>query len=217
MTPKTLFTSAVLVAGLSAGGVHAATLTTTFNSNNGAAGNMFNIEIGPNAINLTDIAINLDILTETTVSFWFRLGSYVGFETSSDGWTLLDQAVLTGQGEGNPTPWDLTDQIFVADTTYGIFLHDNTSDVQYTNATGAPTAVFAENDDLAFFVGLGRGVNTVDPFAGDIFDGRGWNGTLNYDVLPAPSAVPLPAGGLLLLSGLAGVAGLRRRAKRRAG
>ena len=35
--------------------------------------------------------------------------------------------------------------------------------------------------------------------------------SISYDVIPPVSAVPLPAGGLLLISGMAGLAALRRR------
>lgn len=45
----------------------------------------------------------------------------------------------------------------------------------------------------------------------------GWNGTAGtWTSTTAPSPVPLPAGGLLLLTGLAGVAAIKRRKKRAA-
>jgi hypothetical protein len=39
------------------------------------------------------------------------------------------------------------------------------------------------------------------------------NSTTMHVVVDAPAAVPLPAGGLLLLGAFGGLAGLRRRAK----
>lgn len=218
------------VAGLFlASSVSAATLSTGFAGGNRGSGNMFNIEIGAAPINLTDIEVHIGASVTTTVSFWYRTGSYVGFETTPTGWTLLDQALLNGQGAGNPTPWDLTDQMFEANTLYGLFIHDNSSDTGYTNVAGAPTAVLASNTDLSIFVGVGLGANfptslpptggeefflgAEDPFSYTVYQDRAWNGTLNYQITPA--AVPLPAGGGMALAGLAGLAGLALRSRRK--
>lgn len=189
----------------------AGTITTGFTGANGASGNMFDVLIGGSALTVTDIEVHVDETIDTTLSFWYREGSYVGFENDGAAWTLLDSALLSGAGEGSPTAWDLADLSLDADTRYAFFIHDSQSAIGYRNQSGEPDAVVAANGDISIFTGLGRGQNSSDPFAGGIFQGRAWEGTLNYgldDVAP----VPLPAGLPLMLVGL-GALGLLRRAR----
>ena len=99
-----------------------------------------------------------------------------------------------------------------------------------TNASGNGSAVFESGGDENFslfnvaqnsvnmgFLGapLGAGQYRVELSA---FSGSTLIGSTSIDVYvdTTPSPIPLPAGGVLLLSGLAGVAALKRRQKRAA-
>jgi len=72
-------------------------VTTLFASNNGFAGNMFDIKPKTD-IELNSMYINTASLAAVTVDVWWRNGSYELFTGTSSGWNLLGSFSGTGQG-----------------------------------------------------------------------------------------------------------------------
>jgi hypothetical protein len=165
----------------------AGSLTTLFASNNGFAGNMF--DITPTAdLEITAIDINVTAAgTLAEVDVWYRAGTSVGFENSSAGWTFLGSYSGTSAGQDLPTNIDMAGNgmTFLGGQSYGMYVDltsYSTQTFRYTN--GANTY---SNADLSLTTNVGKGSG----FGGSTFTPREWNGTIYYDN---------PGGGGLTLS-----------------
>ncbi len=201
---------AALAVAISGAGAAAATLSTGFAGGNGAAGNMFDVTIGANPITVTGLELHLSTADGPTpdVFFYFREGTFQGFETDPAAWTLQDTATLTAAGSNAATPWDVADLTLEANTTYGFYLGASSFSMDYTDGTSVG-AVAASNADLTIFEGVGRG---NPAFEEGIFTPRVWNGTIEYTLgTGEDTAVPLPAGLPLMLGALATLGMLKRR------
>ena len=166
-------------------------LTTTFASNNGQSGNMFDI------VALTDVTIqcfdvNLDSGTwDLEVYAVTGGGTFVGNEAIAANWTLL--ATVTGLASAGP---DLPTALGVglgvqilAGQTQGFYVTvTNGTSMNYTNGSTAGT-VFASDANIQFLEGAGKSY----PF-GATFSPRVWNGNICYDTgLVGPStSCPIP-------------------------
>ena len=192
----------------------AATISTPFNSNNGFAGNMFDVT------NLTGSTI--DILgtfrvnlatggTNANVSVYYRSGSYVGFEGSPVGWTSLGTATgVDSNGNNIPTPIDVGNTFAIGPfQTYGLYVTVSNypaAEMRYTNGSD-----IINDGVLSLTLGIGKG----DPdFLGSTFTPRIWNGEIDYQ-LNQVSAIPEPSTWLLLATGLAAIILTRRRVQAR--
>lgn len=153
--------------------------TTTFASNNGNDGNMFDVTIGATDVTLRRMHCNVN-----GTGWWhiyYRSGSYVGFESSNAGWTLLDSAYITSAGAGQPTLIPIDMDIYAPAGSTIAFYTTGTgtgADINYTDGT-TEGAVFSSNADIS--IKEGKGVTY--PFAGN-FAPRVWNGILEYCVGP---------------------------------
>jgi len=155
-------------------------ITTTFNSTQGATGNMF--DITPKVdLEITAIDINATKTGQMAdVEVYYRLGTCVGFETSSSGWTLLAKGANTIVGKDLPTNIDLSGNgvTFYSGQTYGIYVHLEsypTGDrIWYTY--GGPTLY--SNADLDLNTHCGK---QYPAFTGYTYLYREWNGTLYYE------------------------------------
>ena len=171
-------------------------ITTTFMSNNSFAGNMFDVEVvGGNPITIEGFAVNL-IGGASTISIYFREGSYVGHESTSAGWTLAGaEENVVPQGLNNPTPINIGGIELQAGQVYGFYVtvtsYDSAS-LQYTNGS----AVYSD-DHLQITTGIGKG--TPD-FTGATFDPRTWNGTIYYSINPLQA--PLRGWAVWIVGGL---------------
>ncbi len=149
-------------------------LTTTFSSDNGLDGNMFDVTA------LSDIRIvSLDCNINaggTTIEVYTCPGTYVGNETNPAAWTLRGSGSTTSTGSDQPTPIPFGLDIHVdAGTTIAIYVTTSSgASMRYTNGTGVSPA--ASNADLQIFEGLGVG----HPF-GSSYSPRLWNGTIYYE------------------------------------
>lgn len=198
---RSLALAAVLVGGtLGATAVNAASLTTTFASNNGARGNMFDVTV-TNPLTVTSVEVNLLSGLTKEIFVYYRSGSWVGFQGSSAGWTLAGSQTVTSSGSNVPTPVDVPDFSLPAGVTGFFVTTDGTtaSAILYTNGT----TTFS-NADLSIAAGAG----TFVPFDGAIVSDRIWNGTIFYEL---GTAVPEPASLALMAAGLLGLGVARRR------
>lgn len=150
-------------------------LATPYNTNNGSAGNMFDVNALAN-IEVQGVEVSVGTAT-ATVEVYHRPGTHVGFENSSVGWTLAGSAMVTGAGVDVPTPVPLALSIpIAAGQTHAFYVTTTTSAIDYTNGTSVGT-VLASNADLEILEGVGKSY----PF-GSTFTTRNWNGTLIYEV-----------------------------------
>jgi hypothetical protein len=166
------------------------TLCTIFASNNQYDGNMFDVK-ALNDITITSFDVNIDESSQV-MEVWYRPDSYVGHETSSDGWTLLGTAFITGLGLDVPTPLPIGGLSIPAGQTYGIYVTSLSEGIiRYTNADG--TNQFYSNSDMEITLGTGGAYFSVTLE-------RVWNGCIHYsrtdgfDVMDIDPATILLAG-----------------------
>jgi subtilisin-like proprotein convertase family protein len=162
------------------GGGSTGSITTLFANNNGLGANatvFYDITVGSNDIEITDIDINTDATTAFNLDVYTLVGTYVGNETNAAAWgAAATSGTGTGMGEDVPSNAVLASPIMLsANTTYGIAVNMDVS-VNYTNGTGCPGNECFDNADLS--LSLGSAVSGL--FTGSVFSPRIWNGTINY-------------------------------------
>jgi hypothetical protein len=161
----------------------AGSITTLFAANNRFAGNIFNVKnIAPTlpSIKINSFSINIDNTGSTnTICVYYRMGTSMGFQNSSVGWTSLgcDNNVVS-QGKNNPTPVNVGNLILLPGELYGIYIDVQTynnpgTSMEYTN--GGPN-VFS-NGEVEITTYYGKG---TPAFSGRTFFPRQWNGTIHY-------------------------------------
>ncbi|MEZ4874702.1 MAG: HYR domain-containing protein [Flavobacteriaceae bacterium] len=160
------------------------TITTLFDSNNGGSNGgaiYFDVTVGPQDINITDMDINTDEPGAFTMDIYTLVGSYVGNTGDPGAWTLSATASGTASGTINvPSNAVLgTALTLTAGTTYGMALVLDASHGHSYSGTGSdpsPGSTAYSNADLA----LALGAATNAPFDGSPFSPRVFNGTINY-------------------------------------
>ncbi len=157
-------------------------LTTLFTSNNGFAGNMFDITPSVD-LTITGVDINVTMLgTTATVDVWYKLGTSHGFESNAAAWTYIGSYAGTSVGADLPTFMNMLGNgvVFQAGMTYGIYIDLTSYGVNTLKYTNGPTggSTYA-NADLSLLTNAGKGSG----FAGGTFQVRDWNGTIYYDTL----------------------------------
>ncbi|MCA9320430.1 MAG: hypothetical protein KDB53_06835, partial [Planctomycetes bacterium] len=189
-----------LIAGLSAPTLGQFALTTTYASNNGQNGNMFDVVVtGASPITITNFDINVDP-GSYTVEIWSvdptqwsgtigttpgSIGQNAGTHTTMSEWTLeaVVSNVVSVQGEA-PTPVvdslaPLPNAVAInlqPGQTRGLYVTLTSANLNYTTGQALGNVV-ASDANIQILEGFGN----VYPFAG-AFSDRIWNGTLHYSV-----------------------------------
>jgi len=158
------------------------TLTTTFTSNNGQAGNMFDL-VAINDVSICSFDVNLDVGTwDLEIYAVTGGGTYVGAETNPAAWTMLASVTgVTSSGFNSPTPLPVILGLTIpAGTTQGFYVTvTNGTAINYTNGASLGS-VYVADANIQFLEGTGNAY----PF-GSVFQPRIFNGNINYVVSPA--------------------------------
>jgi uncharacterized protein YjdB len=159
-------------------------LTTTFADNNAQSGVAFDITV-LNSMNLS--SFDLSTIGGTfNFEIYYRIGTSVGNQTSSSGWTLL--ATHLSNSASSPRNLIIPGGVNLnAGQTYGFYVTTTTptsGNVRYTNGTTLG-AVFSSNADLQIKEGYGM----TYPFAASgSFSPRIPNITAHYGLIPICSS-----------------------------
>lgn len=160
-------------------------LLSPFDQNNGFAGNMFDVTAKEDIAITGIVSVNLESLNSGapgTVQVYTKAGSYAGFETDSSAWSFWGSAEVQIAGINNQTffpPDTFSTQIEMnAGETRSFFVYAVADLMRYTDGD-SQGALRVEDDSLQLFTGIGRG-DSADPFAGEIFSPRSWNGEISY-------------------------------------
>ncbi len=174
-------------------GIAASSITTVFDSNNGLGGGSavyFDVTVGANDIEITDLDLNTGDPGAFTVEMYTLVGTYVGNTANPAPWTLSATGAGTASGTVNVPSNAVLDAsvTLTAGTTYGVALvMDATHGHSYsgTGTNPAPGMLMYSNADVT----LNLGASSAAPFAGTAFSPRIWNGRINYLV---ESTTPVP-------------------------
>jgi len=168
-------------------------LTTLFDSNNAATGNMFDVTSNAGAIQVTglDVNVDFDVGTQFTLNVLTTSGSFQGTITAdplctfncsfnASAWTPIASGVGTSQGRDAASFVDIDDFVLDGNSTTGIWVtlvRDGSivDEFRYTNGSSE-----VGNADIT--ISLGAGV--VGPSIGNdetTVPNRLWNGTIYYN------------------------------------
>lgn len=150
-------------------------LTTSFASNNGSGGNMFDVDIAPASVVITGFEVNLG--TGSGVDVYVKSGTYVGSENTAGAWTFVGTFPVVAAGNDNPTIVTLNTPLVLPQGRHAFFLASASgSSWRYINGSTVGT-VWAQNNEITIYEGIGRSDNT---FSGSIFTPRNFSGTILY-------------------------------------
>ena len=160
------------------------TLTTTYIGGNGFHGNMFDV-VAKEQVTLTSFDANLATGMHT-VDVYYKVGTYVGFESNSGAWTLLGTSTVTSAGQGAPTPLEMSLNLTIPkNARYGLYIVTRGTSMQYTDgASSSHGQVYIQDANLQIMVGAGGGQGFSS-----MFTPRVWNGTVRYNVGSSPPSI----------------------------
>ena len=129
-------------------------LFTTLNAGYIVNGSMFDIT-ALNAITIDGLSMHFSSPGSTTVEVWYRSGTFVGFESSTTGWTQAFSSTVSSLGAGILTPITGTFAINVsAGQTYGLYVTCTTGQQQVNCSGGTGLGnLYTSNADLQLFEG----------------------------------------------------------------
>lgn len=149
---------------------------TSYTSNNGSRGAMFNITAGASPITITSFDANIYGGTTARYEIYYKSGSYIGSETTAGNWTMaggVDNLYSSANNVPTPIPIPLNITI-AAGATYGFYITNTASGgLNYTSSASAATLV--SNSDITVTGGVGKSY----PF-GSTYTYRLINCTVHY-------------------------------------
>lgn len=155
------------------------TSATPYDSNNSNKGVMFNVLTNTAPVTVTSLDFNMIGTNTGDFEVYYKVGSYVGSESTAASWTLIGTATnVTSLGTNAVTPIPLPLNILIpAGSTYGFYITNNNSaipaGIRYTNNTGPYT--IASDANIAIFGSVGKSY----PF-GTNYNNRSVNCTVHY-------------------------------------
>jgi hypothetical protein len=175
---------------LAAGGMASAQSLTTNLSNNGSGGVFMDLTpiAAPLEITSFETQFTGTVGTAVDVEVWVRPGSYVGFDASSAGWTLVDTVSTVRNGIAVNSMLTLTQPIVLPEgATTAVYLQTITTGggIRYYGTSTTNQSNYG-NADLNVFSDVARVTTTA--FAGTRNSPRAFSGTINYQ--PGGPAVP---------------------------
>jgi hypothetical protein len=156
--------------------------TTQIGGNSCGGGNMFNLVTGINPITINSFDITPEITGAQSVNVYYRVGTYVGNETTAGSWILLGTYAINGPGRV-PLNMPVAPLNLLPSTTYGIYINYNAS---YTNGNNTYS-----NTDLTINTGAG-----LCSLFGGVTASRTFNGVVRYQVNGTPTFTWTPSTGL---------------------
>lgn len=150
-------------------------LTSTLIGGNNHRGNMFNL-VALNTITINSFEAHP--MANTSISIYYKAGSYVGSENTAASWTLVGTVAVVAQPFGISTPVPIPINVTIpAGQTYAFYVTSTNTAVSlnYTNGTAVGN-VYSSDANLQFIEGIG----IEYPFSGSPFSPRVWNGKINY-------------------------------------
>jgi hypothetical protein len=167
----------------SGSGTGSKSLTTTMASNNGSAGNQFDIR-AKNKVRIKGFDVNLKPGTHY-VEVFGKAGTYDGSESKPNDWYWIQSATVTSQEADVMTPLPDIDTNFEVwpGFTQAFYIKVNSNSIRYTNG-GNLGGVYAEDANLQFFEGAGVSNGSNNAGFGRAYEPRVWNGSIRYEVIP---------------------------------
>lgn len=152
-------------------------LATSYASNNGSRGAMFNIVSGANPVTITGFSANLYGGTTARYEIYYKAGTYVGSETTAANWTMAGAVNSLYVAANNvPTYIPIAMSITIpANSTYGFYVTNTASGGLNYTSSAVTNVTLATNSDLSVVGGVGKAY----PF-GSTYSYRLFNGTVHY-------------------------------------
>ena len=132
-------------------------------------------------IRITSIAIHTPLKEAIPITIYAMSGSAAGKERDASQWSKIASGKVFGKGDGLKTniPVSLVIQAgrriaFYCDTP-SVFIP---GPIRYSPSNIPTGAVFSEDDNIGIIVGYG-----LDPFFGESYPNRIFNGGVNYEVV----------------------------------
>ena len=134
------------------------TAATSYASNNGSRGAMFNITAGASAVTITSFDANLYGGTTAKYEIYYKAGTYVGSETTAANWTLAGAVNSLYVAANNvptaiPIPLSIT---IPAGATYGFYITNTASGGMNYTSSAITNVTLISNSDITLTGGVGK-------------------------------------------------------------